>query len=194
MILQDCVIKDGRIKMVDYLYEDLVARYSGNFIPVIIPQDTIKRIEWLAGEIIKRKKEEEHHIIDNEKEFKRFVTGLMGEVAVEILLGINIVDWSVGDSKDYDYPDIKGFNIGIKTAERNKFPIIFKKNYYSQIICVRSDKRDDAVFVCGLATPEILNRYQSESLVLSQGLRERGTKTGFYGFCKLKRIERIEDL
>lgn len=180
--------------MVDYLYEDLVARFAGNFMPVIIPQDTMKAIEWLANKIVKKKVEEGHHIVDNEKELKRFITGLMGEAAVEILLGINIIDWSVGDSRDYDYPDIKGFNIGIKTAERNKFPIIFKKNHYGQVICVRSDKREDLVFVCGLATPEVLNRFQSESLVLSQGLRSRGVKTGFYGFGKLKKIRTVKDL
>lgn len=180
--------------MVDFLYEDLVARFAGNFVPVIIRQDMIKDIEDLAKRIVAKKIEEGHHIVDGNSEEKRFTTGLMGEAAVESLLGIKIIEWSAGDSRDFDHPDISGLNIGIKTAERGKFPIIFKKNYYGQIICVRSDKRDDVVFVCGLATPDILNRYQSDSLVLSQGLRSRGVKTGFYGFGKLKKIRSLEDL
>lgn len=180
--------------MVDFLYEDLVARYAGNFIPVVIPQDTIKRIEDLAKRIVAKKIEEGHHIVDGNSEEKRFTTGLMGEAAVESLLGVNIIEWSAGDSRNFDHPDIPNLNIGIKTAERDKFPIIFKKNSYGQIICIRSNKRDDVVFVCGLATPDVLNRYQSDLLVLSQGLRSRGVKTGFYGFCKLKKIKNIEDL
>ena len=180
--------------MVDYLYEDLVVRYAKNFVPVIIRKDIIKKIECLAGEIVKKKVEESHHSIDNGNELKRFVTGLMGESAVESLLGVDIIEWSVGDSKEYNHPDINSLGVGIKTAERNKFPIIPKFNDYPQIICVRSDKREDLVFVCGLATPEVLNRFQSDSLVLSQGLRSRGVKTGFYGFGKLKKITRLEDL
>ena len=177
--------------MVDYLYEDLVARYSDNFVPVIIPRDTINKIDWLAIYVMGKKLDEGHHIVDNEKEYKRFFTGFMGEAAVEILLGIDIIEWSAGDSENYNHPDINSLGVGIKTAERGKFPIIPKHNEYGQIICVRSDKRDDVVFVCGLATPEVLNRYQSDVLVISQGLRSRGVKTGFYGFGHLIPIKEL---
>lgn len=180
--------------MVDQLYEDLVTRYANNFVPVVIPKDTLKKIEWLCVYVISKKMDEGHHIADGDQEYKRFYTGFCGEAACEILFGKDIIDWSVGDSSKYNKPDISWLNIGIKTVERNKFPVIPKKNEYGQIICIKSDKREDVVFVCGLATPEVLNRYQSDTLIISQKLRDRGTKTGFYGFSHLKKIDGIDDL
>lgn len=173
----------------DFLYEDLVSRFAKNFIPVKIPKEKIDRIHNFVNQIIQAKQQEKHHAVDCNHEYKRFVTGLMGEAAVEELLKIDIIEWDIGNSINYNHPDIKKLGIGIKTSERNKFPIIFKKNTYPQIICILSDKRPDIVFVCGLATPEVLNRYQSDTLVLSQNLLNRGTKTGFYGFHKLQRIQ-----
>ena len=64
------------------------------------------------------------------------MTGLLGELALEYTLGIKFIDWSIGKSADYHIPDIPGYKVGIKTVEYGKFPIIFKKNYYPQIICV----------------------------------------------------------
>lgn len=174
----------------DYLYEDLVSRHAKNFIPVVIPKTKIDKIHNFAKQVIEAKQKENHHKVDCNHEYKRFVTGLMGEAAVEELLKMDIIEWDIGNSKNYNHPDIKKLGIGIKTSERNKFPIIFKKNTYPQIICILSDKRPDIVFVCGLATPEVLNRYQSDTLVLSQNLLNRGTKTGFYGFHKLQRIKK----
>lgn len=181
--------QEGNRRMTDNLYEDLVTRYAKNFVPVVVPTFKIIQIKELVRDIILKKQQEGHHQIDNKHEFKRFFTGLMGEAAVEELLHTNIIEWDVGESADYNHPDIKKLGVGIKTAERNKFPIIPKDNTYPQIICVLSDKRDDVVFICGLATTDVLNRYQSDTLVLSQNLLNRGTKTGFYGFHMLKPVK-----
>ena len=178
----------------DYLYEDLVSRYSKNFIHVIVPKAKIEKIKRFVGEIIEAKRKEDIYALDYTSVEKRFITGLMGEAALEELLGIDIIEWTVGDSMKYSHPDICKLGVGVKTVERNKFPIIFKKNRYPQIICVKSDKREDVIFVCGLATVEVLNRFQSDTLVIRQELVDRGSKTGFYGFCKLKRIECIDDI
>lgn len=174
--------------MTDFLYQDLVTHYAKNFIPVVIPKDKIKKIQDFAKKLIKAKSNEKHHISDYGHEYKRFVTGLMGEAAVEELLNTDIIEWNIGDSTEYNHPDIKKSQVGVKTVEKFKFPIIPKSNTYPQIICILSDKRPDVVFVCGLATPDVLNRYQSDTLVLSQNLLNRGTKTGFYGFRYLKPI------
>lgn len=176
--------------MIDYLYEDLVARNAKKFIPVIVPDFKIIKIRELARDIVLAKQKEEHHKVDCKQEYKRFVTGLMGEAAVEEYLNVKIIEWDVGNSTNYNHPDMQKFKIGIKTAERNKFPVITKENKYPQIICVLSDKKPNVVFICGLATTDVLNRYQSETLILSPNLLERGTKTGFYGFHKLKQIKR----
>lgn len=175
-------------------YNTCVTRYSDQFKKILIAPDYLQKIQELASRIVERKLTEVHHLVDRNQELKRFITGLMGEAALEQLLDINIIDWTVGDSYHYHYPDIPGYKVGIKTVERNKFPIIFKKNWYPQIICIRSDKFENLVFVCGLATPDVLNEFQSDDLIVDPALRKRGTKTGFYGFSRLKPVSGISDL
>ena len=94
----------------------------------------------------------------------------------------------------YYIPDIPGYRVGIKTVERDKFPIIFKDNSYPQIICIKSTKYNNLIFVCGLATSNVLNNYQDDDLILDPNLRARGTKTGFYGFEQLVPIKSLNDL
>lgn len=180
--------------MQDNLYEDLVVSYKGNFIPVRLSAEKVNAIKDLTAKIVEAKSTEAHHQVDCNNEYKRFFTGLLGEAALEALLGIKIIDWEYGNSNNYNHPDIKELGVGIKTVERNKFPIIFKNNKYPQIICIVSDKIENVVFVCGLATEDVLNRFQSDILVLSPSLRERGTKTGFYGFKWLKKFNNLEEL
>lgn len=154
-------------------------------------------LETRLGAYVRRmaeaKAKEIHHQKDGYNEEKRIMTGLLGELALEHILGIKIIDWSIGKSKDYHTPDIPGYKVGIKTVEYGKFPIIFKKNYYPQIICVVK-KDNKAVYICGLGEVDVLNKYQDDDLVLSPNLRARGTKTGFYGLDKLKPVHSIDDI
>ena len=82
--------------------------------------------------------------------------------------------------------------MGVKTVEYGKFPVIFKKSFKPEIILIKND--DKNAFVCGLATPEQLNKYQYDELILSPLLRNRGTKTCYYNFRDLKKIESLSDL
>ena len=175
-------------------YNECVTKCSDSFVRVIISDEYLQRIKLLAESIVEAKLTEGHHKVDNSQELKRFTTGLMGEAALEKLLGINIIDWTVGNSNHYHHPDIPGYSIGIKTVEKGKFPIIFKSNHYPQIICIRADYRDDLVFVCGLATVNVLNSYQSDDLILDPKLRARGTKTGFWGFPYLSPVRSVDDI
>ena len=178
----------------EHSYYEYVTRYSDSFIRVVIDHEYVIRIKSFVTKIIEAKSKESHHKIDSRQEEKRFTTGFLGEAALEKLLGIPIIDWSIGNSDFYHIPDIPGYKVGIKTVERNKFPIIFKNNWYPQIICIKSTQRDDLVFVCGLATKEVLNKYQDDNLILDSNLRQRGTKTGFYGFSHLLPVRSLDDL
>jgi hypothetical protein len=114
---------------------------------------------------------------------KRFSNGMLGEMAVEKFLGIQFIDWTIGDLEKYQVPDMLnlGFDVGIKTVEHGKFPIILKENTYAQIINIYRSS-DKTCFVCGLATKEILNQYQCEDLIIAPSLKVKGVKTCFYGF------------
>ncbi len=175
-------------------YEEYVTRFRHSFIPIKVEAEKYLRISAFVDRLIAAKAGESHHQIDNTSEKKRFMTELLGEAALEQLLGIDIIDWTIGDSSTYHHPDIPNYRVGIKTVERGKFPIVFKDNYYPQIICVRSIHNDDVIFVCGLATKEVLNRYQDDDLIIDPNLRARGTKTGFYGFEQLIPVRSLEQL
>jgi len=172
-------------------YEDYVDKYQDNFVQVELDDSTVTKVKNFVSDIIEVKKDERHHVIDSGMEEKRWTTGYLGECAVEKFIGVNFVDFSIGDSTKYHVADLKflGIDCGIKTVEKGKFPIIFKKSYKPEIIVI---KKSEKLFdICGLATKEVLNKYQSIDLVLSPYLKNRGTKTGFYGFNKLIHPEKF---
>ncbi len=178
----------------DCSFEDCISPIMETAIKIDIDDAFQKRITSFVEELIEAKKKEDHHKRDNQKEIKRFSTGYLGEAALEKLFDMPIIDWTIGDSSAYHVPDIPGYSVGIKTVEYGKFPIIFKKNFYPQIICVSDPKNYGTVLVCGLATQDVLNKYQSDDLILDPRLRARGTKTGFYGFEYLQHIESLADI
>ena len=132
-------------------YDECVTKYSDSFVRVVLDPGYVSRIQNFVTELVEAKSKEDHHKIDSNKEVKRFTTGFLGEAALEKLFGIPIIDWTIGYSGLYHIPDIPGYRVGIKTVERDKFPIIFKDNSYPQIICIKSTKYNNLIFVCGLA-------------------------------------------
>ena len=165
-----------------------------NMIYVDIDNNTLNRIDVFAKEVIKKKSEEKHHKIDNASEYTRFFTGMIGECAVERAFHCQFVDWSIGESTLYHKADLQvlGIRVGIKTVEMYKFPIIFKQEKYPELICIR--RNVNTVILCGLASVPVLRKYQDDNLVISDNLRMRGTKTGFYGFNHLIKVSSLEDV
>ena len=103
-------------------------------------------------------------------------------------------NWYIGYSNDYNTADLRllGYDVGIKTVELHKFPIIHKVAHRPELINIR--RTEDTIILCGLATIDVLNEYQDDDLILSPALRRRGTKTGFYGFEQLRKIETLKDI
>ena len=162
-------------------YNSIIMDCFENFLSVKIPDNQQKKIDNILNELVKQKFKEYGHIIDNRNELKRWRNGLMGEMAVQLFLGIDFLDLSVGYSIDYNHPDIEKFGIGVKTVEWGKFPIINKKNEYPQLFVIINNIRN-IIYICGVATTEVLNTYQDDNLVLDVNLRKKNTKSGFYGF------------
>ena len=162
-------------------------------VEITLSEEVKIKLNCFVDEVIKTKKTENHHKVDNGQEFKRWYTGFSGESALEEYLRVEYVDLTVGDSKQYHVSDLSKLklDIGVKTVESGKFPIIFKRSYSPQVIIV---KDNDSLYICGMATVEVLNKYQSDDLILSPSLKARGTKTGFYGFEHLKPFNNIDDL
>lgn len=176
----------------DYL--ELVAPYAKNKPRITIDQRKLEAIDDLARKIAIAKSAEAHHKVDKFHELKRFTTGLLGEAALEQLLNVDIVDYSVGNSNIFNIADLSklGLDIGIKTVEIWKFPIIHKLVKRPEIINIL---RDSNTIVCfGYATKEVLRNYQSDEYILSPNLKSRGTKTGFYGFSELITVNSLADV
>lgn len=161
---------------------------------ITLSDSDIMRLDAFVDLVINKKRGEYHHKVDGYNERKRWSTGIGGEIAIEKFLNKEFVDFSVGRSNDYHVPDLTSINIkaGVKTVEYGKFPIIFKKSYKPEIIVIKKNDRD--FFICGLASVNVLNTYQSEDLVLSPSLISRGTKTGFYGFEHLEKFSSYSEL
>ena len=177
-----------------YDYNEYVMKFWDEFTKVVVRPEKVRKIEEHLPILLATKKKEKLHQIDDGQEYKRHMTGYLGEAAVEQLLGIKITDWSIGNSANYNRPDIPGYRIGIKTAEKGNFHTIFKHNDYPQIMCIRDMSTSNEIMVCGLATSRILNTYQDTSLIKKPKLAVRGVKTGFYGYEYLIPVESISDI
>lgn len=178
----------------DMLFREFCEPYQNDFIEVIVNETKVKKLNNFVKKVIHEKIKENHHKIDNKNEYKRFYTGMLGELALEQYLNKNFVDLSIGKSSDYNSADLKkiGIKIGVKTVEYGKFPVIYKNSYYPEIIILKTDI--NKVLICGIATVDVLKQYQNEDFILSPLLKKRNTKTGFYGFDKLISFKTIEDI
>ena len=149
------------------------------------------RIENWVNKIIQEKMKEKVHQYDGSKESKRWKTGRMGEVALEILFNKKFADWTIGKSENYAYADLKdlGVDVGVKTVDYGSFPLVHKHSRRPEIICVTYG---DKVYILGLATPDVLNTYSDHKYVKTASALDR--KTGFYGFDKLIPIRSLAEL
>jgi hypothetical protein len=175
-------------------FNEEVVKCKPNMVYIKLEKETLAKIDCWVKKVIEIKKKEGHHIIDDGQEYKRFFTGMMGECAMEKLFGVRFIDWSVGDSSDYNSADLRslGLNVGIKTVELGKFPVVHKRVYRPELINIR--RTEDTIILCGFATVDVLEKYQDDSLILSPKLRQRGTKSGFYGFEHLLKVETLNDI
>lgn len=138
--------------------------------------------------IIVEKNKEDCYKTDHQKLKKRYMTGILAEMAVLTQLGYSYKDaeLDIGDSTAYSHSDLQKigfFHTGIKcVSAANKYPIIYKKNKENQIICIL---RDGYVDICGIATIDLLNNWQSDDYIIDPFLKGKGYKTAFTGLSKL---------
>lgn len=175
-------------------YKEEVEQHSKDYIGVTLSPVIIETAMDFAVKKAERKLSEYQHQKDGDKEYKRTLTGIKGELAVEILLNESFIDWSIGDSKDYNKADLLplGLNIGIKAVEYGKFPVVHKIVERPEIITIIWNY--NTVLICGFASIPTLKKFQDDNLILNDKLRKKGTKTGFYGFFALQKFSSKQEL
>lgn len=173
-------------------YDTHVRPFAKNFTKIKMSDEDIKKANKWALDMQLAKLPEYYITMDIYSSHRRLFNGIIGEMAVEKLIGKEFIDWSIGDSKNYRSPDLKslGYEIGIKTSEYGRFSVIYKKNEYPQIFVIYRPI-DQTAFVCGIADIQTLDTYQSDELLISPALKAKKIKTGFYGFEFLKPITEI---
>ena len=76
--------------------------------------------------VIHRKMREKHHQLDSKYEWRRWMTGTLGEMVLEKFLDTHFRDRSIGHSSRYSIPDLAPLNlrIGVKSFRVGNFPLI----------------------------------------------------------------------
>ena len=122
---------------VDNYFMNLVHPYWWKFKKsVFISQKNIDLIKAFIPIIIEYKHAEKNYQIDYNKLYKRWYTALLGELAVEKLFNIHVVNWNINPSIEHDHADLlkAGYNIGVKTVSYGKCHIIHSKPVRPEIM------------------------------------------------------------
>lgn len=166
------------------------------YIEVPLSRDDMTLISLNATKLEGKDEIDYSYSVDSKGIGARWFTGLAGEYAVTKVLKewglINsfALDIKVGMSYDFNVPDFleQGFNLGCKTASMGRVLKVKEDIKGSEIICVY-DTIKHIVYICGIATKEILEQYSDLDLIEDIEIKTKtGTsraKTGFNRFDKL---------
>lgn len=115
-------------------------------IEIDISEEMIKTAEDFSKRIIAEKLKETVHQLDSRNEWKRWMTGVLGEIALETFLEVSFRDATIGCSKDYNVPDLSplGLQVGVKSFRVGNFPLVnrSKRTYTGERV-----KLDGQIFI-----------------------------------------------
>src|SRR6056297_476701 len=159
-----------------------------------IKEKKVEKIRNFVLKVINTKKDEKGYRNDNKRLFKRFYNGMLGEVAVEQFLDTSFIDWTVGPSRLYNRADLTnlGLNIGVKSVEYGKLPLIKKNPLRGEIINLIMN--ESTVMIGGYASIFDLMVFGNDEMVLSSAVKNKGVKTAFDGLHMLLPFNDIEEL
>lgn len=154
----------------------------------------------------KAKMKESRFKMDSGQLVERGQTGFLGEAAIEVLLDTPVLDRDgagrllVRDSRDFYTSDLctTGLDVGVKTVEWGKFPIIKRNVRRPQMISFRMDAQ--TFLVGGYASMKVLREHQTSVYVLNEALRNKRMnngqieKTSFWGFHQLVQVRSLKEL
>jgi hypothetical protein len=171
-------------------YKTWLNPVKSRFERITLPDDADDILKPFVDQVVEKKKNEESYKQDPNNTKKRFTTGFGGEMAVGMKLGMNILDFRVGDAAEFEIGDLSTIDlpyVGVKTIEydsvRNKFPIVLKLAYCSEIILFKSPKKH-TYMIAGIVTPDIIRTFCARSLIFDPAITK--DKECFYGipFCQ----------
>ena len=178
-------------------YNYYVQPYEEQFAKILLDNNDLEAIKERAKSIVLKKGGESQNIGDTTSLLKRWVTGWCGERVVEKHLGLKFMDLTIGESYDYNQPDLlrAGYSVGVKTCNVKDFPMMKPPSpshlNQPQIFVVKVSKSE--YYVAGFGGYSVVNNPKNFTpfLVRSSAIRH---KRAFYRFDLLKHDFDIEDL
>jgi len=181
-------------------------KYKMGVIGVSLTNKDITYAEEFARRVVKAKMKERIHQEDGNNEHMRWVTGVLGEVALGKILEVKIHNNQVGNSSDFTVPDLQeplGLIAGVKAFRIGNFPLtnrlqtekgLSKQAYPQVFVCVDIDNK--VAYLLGLATVDVLlkneNILENNCFVKDQTALAR--KTAFTSFNELIPFKDVKSL
>ena len=178
-------------------YNYYVQPYENKFAKITLDDNDLAVIKERARSIALKKARESQNIGDTTSLLKRWITGWCGERVAEKYLGLNFIDLTIGESYDYNQPDLlkAGYRVGVKTCNVKDFPLMKppspSHHNQPQIFVIKVTKNN--YYVAGLGDYGVVNNPKNYTpfLVRSNAIRH---KRAFYRFDLLNHNFSMKDL
>lgn len=180
--------------MKDFLEE--IFSHKANFTQVKIGYSDRKKIQESALTLLNLKDFGQlRDRYEGEMFYRRFTRELMSEIALEKFLGIKFINWAA-KSKLRDFPNrlvYENLIVGITPLDFAEYPILIDEEItLPQIFCIK--KGEDSVYICGVATKEILLNNRKDISSLPMALGKKVVFTGIKHLVKFDSIQSLEEI
>ena len=130
---------------------------------------------------------------EGEAFLNNFVLKIISVLILQKILNRELINLEEVNPKDYmPVVNISGVDINVITCEYGELPIIQKDNRNPAILNVKRKQKD--VWICGYASVDVLNKYQSEKGVTAIAAKNPESRVKFTGFGELKTFKSEEEL
>lgn len=172
-----------------YTYKNYFTPFIKNFFKVELSVDNRKKLATMINNnIIQKQIVLGRKLNDNELlTYKKTYMHIAGELILEQHLKLSgLVKIDMGEKNTSFTQELNKKNkVNIITFEYGLFPMVYKKSYNKTIFISMINKNE--FYICGIATPHVINTNSKSALIISEYYRTIG-KSAFYGFERLTPI------
>ena len=170
-------------------YENCFVPYIGKFKKVILDEKHSNKLATAIGRMIRAEERRLNRKLEPNEidKYKKIYTQMAGDVVLEQLLELDFVDYNniVPGQPSFIGKITKNTNVSVVTFSYGLFPLVYKRTTKKTIFVCMINKKE--FYVCGLGEPNIVSGFNTQTLVLSEKLRNL-SKSAFYAFYHLKPI------
>ncbi len=173
---------------------------------VCITDEEFKALDEFAWKVAEYKKKEQAETYKDKSVVWMHNTFLIGICAEWCVLkhtnhSWDVLDIGIGRVKSFIEPDLRyaGLPFGVKTAKIGNPQMVYPDHKQDEIICNAKPyygktaetgehiiTRIWKIYICGIATAEVIRKYQSPDYILNQNIKQSEIKNGFYGYDYLE--------